>query len=227
MSIQSVNPATGDLLETFTPTSDRELEGILATGHAAFLEWRAVPFTARAQRMREAARTLRRRQAEFARTMTLEMGKPIVQAEAEVEKCAWTCDYYAERPDPRQDRRLERSRSATGPRSAPADPCRSRLSAARPRRSGLQRELLERVAAGRDMAAAPRERPRHLAHVHVAVRVDPDAVRRSEAAGRDGVRPAPTAMPCGRKNSPGPWPGTPHDRFSSPVGEKRWTRQLP
>jgi len=80
MSIQSVNPATGDLLETFTPTSDRELEGILATGHAAFLEWRAVPFTARAQRMREAARTLRRRQAEFARTMTLEMGKPIVQA---------------------------------------------------------------------------------------------------------------------------------------------------
>src|SRR3989442_9644867 len=158
--------------------------------------------------MADEAGALRGGQAECPVAVAEEVGKPIVQAEAEVEKCAWTGDYYAERPDPRQDRRLERSRSATGPRSAPADPCRSRLSAARPRRSGLQRELLERVAAGRDMAAAPRERPRHLAHVHVAVRVDPDAVRRSEAAGRDGVRPAPpgdhAAVPIVDADTPRP-----------------------
>ena len=96
MSLQSVNPATGEVLETFAATSGRELDTIVATSHAAFLEWRTVPFKARAERMREAAQTLRRRRAEFARTMALEMGKPIAQGEAEVDKCAWVCDYYAD-----------------------------------------------------------------------------------------------------------------------------------
>jgi succinate-semialdehyde dehydrogenase/glutarate-semialdehyde dehydrogenase len=96
MSIQSVNPATGEILATFTETSDGDLEGILARGQAAWDAWRTVPFPARAERMRAAARLLRGRTAEYARTMTLEMGKPIVQAEAEIDKCAWTCDYYAE-----------------------------------------------------------------------------------------------------------------------------------
>ena len=96
MSLQSVNPVTGEVLETFTPTSSRELDTIVAQSHAAFLEWRTVPFKARAERMREAANVLRRRRAEFARTMTLEMGKPITQGEAEADKCAWVCDYYAE-----------------------------------------------------------------------------------------------------------------------------------
>ena len=96
MSLQSVNPATGEILETFAATSSPELDRIVAQSHAAFLEWRRVPFTARAERMREAARTLRRRRAEFARTMTLEMGKPITQGEAEADKCAWVCDYYAD-----------------------------------------------------------------------------------------------------------------------------------
>ena len=96
MSIQSINPATEEVLETFAPTSPRELERMLATAHAAFLEWRAVPGASRTALMHEVARVLRRRHAEFARTMALEMGKPIVQGEAEVEKCAWACDYYAD-----------------------------------------------------------------------------------------------------------------------------------
>jgi succinate-semialdehyde dehydrogenase/glutarate-semialdehyde dehydrogenase len=96
MSIQSVNPATGEVLETFAETSPVEIERILAAAHAAFLEWRTVPFAARSERMREAARVLRAAKAEHARTMALEMGKPIVQAEAEVDKCAWACEYYAE-----------------------------------------------------------------------------------------------------------------------------------
>ena len=96
MSPQSVNPATGEVLETFTAVSGRELDGIIAQSHAAFLEWRTVPFKVRAERMRQAAQILRRRRAEFARTMTLEMGKPITQGEAEVDKCAWACDYYAD-----------------------------------------------------------------------------------------------------------------------------------
>jgi succinate-semialdehyde dehydrogenase/glutarate-semialdehyde dehydrogenase len=96
MSIQTVNPATGDVVEKFEPTSPAELERILAGAHAAFQEWRAVPFAERAKPMREAARMLRARKTEFARTMTVEMGKPIAQGEAEAEKCAWTCEYYAD-----------------------------------------------------------------------------------------------------------------------------------
>jgi succinate-semialdehyde dehydrogenase/glutarate-semialdehyde dehydrogenase len=96
MSIQSVNPATGEVLETFTEASPAEIERILASAHSAFLEWRRIPFAARSERMREAARVLRAAKAEHARAMALEMGKPIVQAEAEVDKCAWACEYYAE-----------------------------------------------------------------------------------------------------------------------------------
>jgi succinate-semialdehyde dehydrogenase / glutarate-semialdehyde dehydrogenase len=96
MSIQSINPTTGEVLETFPATSPADLERILATAHAAFLEWRTVPFAARSERMREAARVLRAGKAEHARTMALEMGKPIVQGEAEVDKCAGACEYYAE-----------------------------------------------------------------------------------------------------------------------------------
>ena len=91
MSIQSVNPATDEVLETFTSTTPEELERIVARAHAAFVEWRSVPFKARADRMREAARLLRKGMEHHAVTMTLEMGKPIVQAEAEVEKCAACC----------------------------------------------------------------------------------------------------------------------------------------
>ena len=95
MSIQSINPATGDVIETFTPTSPEALDRVVAGAHAAFLEWRRQPFDHRAARIREAARVLRARRAEFARTMALEMGKPILQGEAEIDKCAWCCDYYA------------------------------------------------------------------------------------------------------------------------------------
>jgi succinate-semialdehyde dehydrogenase/glutarate-semialdehyde dehydrogenase len=96
MSIQSINPATGKILETFEETPPQELERILSRARAAFHEWRAVPFATRAQSMRKAAGLLRARKTDYARIMALEMGKPIVQGEAEVDKCAWVCEYYAE-----------------------------------------------------------------------------------------------------------------------------------
>jgi len=114
MSIQSINPATGEVLETFSPTPAAELERIMAAAHAAFLEWRTTPFRERAAHMREAARVLRERRAEFARTMTLEMGKPIAQGEAEADKCAWACEYYAEHAEAllaEQPRETDASRS--------------------------------------------------------------------------------------------------------------------
>jgi succinate-semialdehyde dehydrogenase/glutarate-semialdehyde dehydrogenase len=96
MTIQSLNPATGEVLRTFDPTPAGEVQQCLARAHAAFAEWRGASFGERSQRMRAAARVLRARRAELARLMTLEMGKPIAQAEAEVDKCAWVSDYYAE-----------------------------------------------------------------------------------------------------------------------------------
>src|SRR5947207_9464904 len=114
MTIESINPATGEVLETFDETSGRELERILVAAHAAFLEWRTVPFATRAQKMRAAAGALRAHSETYARTMTLEMGKPIVQAEAEVDKCASTCEYYADHAEAflaEQPRESDASRS--------------------------------------------------------------------------------------------------------------------
>jgi len=114
MSIQSINPATGDVLETLEPTSPQQIQSVLAGAHAAFLEWRTQPFARRSALMHAAARELRARKDEYAVTMTREMGKPIVQAEAEVEKCAGTCDYYAEHAEAflrEQPRETDASRS--------------------------------------------------------------------------------------------------------------------
>jgi len=94
--IQSTNPATGETLETFPESGPQQVERILAAASAAFLEWRDVSFAARAAPMRKAAELLRRRRDEHARTMALEMGKPLAQGVAEVDKCAWACEFYAE-----------------------------------------------------------------------------------------------------------------------------------
>ncbi|PYN92149.1 MAG: succinate-semialdehyde dehydrogenase [Candidatus Rokuibacteriota bacterium] len=112
--MQSVNPATGEVIETFEATSVREVERILATAHAAFLEWRTTPFDVRARHLRNAAQVLKKRKADYARLMTLEMGKPIVQAEAEVDKCAWACEYFADHAESflvEQPRETDASRS--------------------------------------------------------------------------------------------------------------------
>ena len=96
MSLQSVNPATGTLLETFEETPAAELDRILARADAASREWRELPVASRAERLRAAGRILRERKDAYARTMALEMGKPLAQGVAEGEKCAWVCDYYAD-----------------------------------------------------------------------------------------------------------------------------------
>jgi succinate-semialdehyde dehydrogenase/glutarate-semialdehyde dehydrogenase len=96
MAIESVNPTTGEVIETFPETSPAALEASLARAWEAFLDWRRVPFDGRADRLRAAARALRAHKAAFARTMALEMGKPVVQGEEEVEKCAWGCEFYAD-----------------------------------------------------------------------------------------------------------------------------------
>jgi succinate-semialdehyde dehydrogenase/glutarate-semialdehyde dehydrogenase len=96
MAIQSINPTTEEVLASLDEAKESEVEGALDRAARAFEEWRRCSFEERAERMREAAAQLRAQKERFARLMTLEMGKPITQAEAEVEKCAWNCEFYAD-----------------------------------------------------------------------------------------------------------------------------------
>lgn len=97
MTIQTINPATHELLQEYREHSDSELQGRLQQSANAFQQWRRTDWTERSKRMHRVAQELRQRQQEFATLITREMGKPIKQARAEVAKCALVCDHYAER----------------------------------------------------------------------------------------------------------------------------------
>ncbi len=96
MTMQSINPATEEVLATFDEATPQQIDQALAQAHAAFHRWRETTFAERGALMTRATATLRARKGEYGRLITQEMGKPIAEAEAEVEKCAWNCDYYAE-----------------------------------------------------------------------------------------------------------------------------------
>ncbi|MFC1595500.1 NAD-dependent succinate-semialdehyde dehydrogenase [Gemmatimonadota bacterium] len=91
-----INPATGEFVREYIEHTSEEVSAGIDQTHVAFLSWRRTGFAHRAELMNRAAGVLRDRKEEFARLMTLEMGKPISQAIAEVEKCARVCEYYAE-----------------------------------------------------------------------------------------------------------------------------------
>jgi acyl-CoA reductase-like NAD-dependent aldehyde dehydrogenase len=96
MAIESINPTTEEVVARFDEASADEVEAALDRSAKRFREWRKVPLERRADLMRKAAEALRARKLALGRLITEEMGKPITQAEAEVEKCAWACDYFAE-----------------------------------------------------------------------------------------------------------------------------------
>ena len=95
-TVQSINPATGAVLESFALHTEAELGGFLDTAVATQRTWSQTTFAERAALMKKAAAYLRANAARFALNATREMGKPITEAEAEVEKSAWGCDFYAE-----------------------------------------------------------------------------------------------------------------------------------
>jgi acyl-CoA reductase-like NAD-dependent aldehyde dehydrogenase len=94
--MQSINPTTEEVLATFDEHSPEQVDRLIGEAHAAFGTWRESSFAERAGLMRRAAAYLREHKGELGRLITLEMGKSIGEAEAEVEKCAWTCEFYAE-----------------------------------------------------------------------------------------------------------------------------------
>ena len=96
MAFTTENPASGQLIEEFPVWDEAQLEAALAQSAAATVGWQVSTMVERSELMHRAAEQLRARSDELAALITLEMGKLLKEAKAEVEKCAWVCDYYAE-----------------------------------------------------------------------------------------------------------------------------------
>jgi len=96
MSIATTNPATGEVLKSFEPITDAQLEDKLQRAVEAFHSFRKTSFASRATWMKKAADILEADKEKFARMMTTEMGKTYRSAVDEAVKCAWVCRYYAE-----------------------------------------------------------------------------------------------------------------------------------
>ncbi len=96
MSFTAVNPTTGETIREYPTMSGSDADRILSRVVSAQRDWRETGFEERAALMGRAGEILRERSRELAELMTREMGKPVAGAEAEAEKCAWVCDYYAE-----------------------------------------------------------------------------------------------------------------------------------
>jgi succinate-semialdehyde dehydrogenase / glutarate-semialdehyde dehydrogenase len=96
MTIATVNPATGQILRTFSPLSEPELDARLECAVDAFGRFRRTPVAERTRMLARAAEVLETDKEKFARLMVTEMGKTLKAAIEEAEKCAWGCRYYAE-----------------------------------------------------------------------------------------------------------------------------------
>lgn len=94
--LQSINPYTNKVIEKFEEFSEKKVESTISMSANSFKTWRFVSFTERAKFMNKAADILLDRKEKYANTITEEMGKPITESIAEIEKCAWVCKYYAE-----------------------------------------------------------------------------------------------------------------------------------
>jgi acyl-CoA reductase-like NAD-dependent aldehyde dehydrogenase len=92
----SINPFTGTEEVRFPDQDDREIDAALDAACAAQEKWRDVPVTERVRLLLRIAAALRARKSEHAALISREMGKPLAEAMAEIEKCAWNCEFYAE-----------------------------------------------------------------------------------------------------------------------------------
>jgi succinate-semialdehyde dehydrogenase/glutarate-semialdehyde dehydrogenase len=96
MTYATTNPYSGEVLKTFPDATDAEIELAIANAHAAFLSWKETSFAERAKVMQNAADILRKEIEPYATLLTLEMGKLLTEARAEVELSAAIFEYYAQ-----------------------------------------------------------------------------------------------------------------------------------
>ncbi len=96
MSFASINPYSGEVVEQIPDWDEGRIEAALAQAASVAPVWQTTPLEQRCAIVRKAGEVLRSRKRELAEMLTQEMGKLIGESEAEVEKCAWVCDYYAD-----------------------------------------------------------------------------------------------------------------------------------
>ncbi len=96
MTIESLNPATGETIESYETLGEEAVERAVQAAAAAQRAWQTTGFDERAALLRGAAEVLEKRREEYARLMALEMGKPVREGRSEVDKCAWVCRHYAD-----------------------------------------------------------------------------------------------------------------------------------
>jgi succinate-semialdehyde dehydrogenase / glutarate-semialdehyde dehydrogenase len=94
--IQSINPYTEQVIREFDLMDRDEVDRELQVSRKVFSNWREMPVTERVKYIKKLGEVLRSEKRTYAELMTREMGKPIKESMAEVEKCAWLCDYYAD-----------------------------------------------------------------------------------------------------------------------------------
>ena len=94
--VKVVNPATGKVFETFPITTKEQVEAKVEKAREAFKAWSRLDAAERAVYLQRFAEVLRKRKTDYGKTMSMEMGKIIRESYAEVEKCAWAADYFAQ-----------------------------------------------------------------------------------------------------------------------------------
>jgi succinate-semialdehyde dehydrogenase/glutarate-semialdehyde dehydrogenase len=93
---QSINPYSGSVLTSYDQHTDQQAESIIEEAHLTQKQWKLLPIEQRSDLVKALAENLKRNKSELARLITHEMGKVIGESVAEIGKCAWLCDYYAE-----------------------------------------------------------------------------------------------------------------------------------
>ncbi|HEY3094392.1 MAG TPA: NAD-dependent succinate-semialdehyde dehydrogenase [Nitrososphaera sp.] len=97
--IETINPSTGKVITAYENESPDQVSRKVKAARDAFEKWKKLDIAERAEYMRKLGRVMRKNREDYARLVTEETGKPVRQSLAEIEKCAWVCDYYAERAE--------------------------------------------------------------------------------------------------------------------------------
>src|SRR5690242_12016926 len=94
--ISTINPATGKVIASYNITEDEQIFQIVSNARKCFEAWRKKDILERCDYIRSLAKVLKKDKEQFSRVITEEMGKPIAQSYAEIDKCIWLCEYYCE-----------------------------------------------------------------------------------------------------------------------------------